>query len=125
MNELLFQNIFDKLQTALPSDWVNTVFYASYSEGSYSMKYFVDFGDGKYVDCFTINNNTNMQLAKLFVEIDKEISLVRETLDSKNKWNVITLKVGKDGEFKAYFDYDDISEKMVTYEQLWKEKYLK
>ena len=57
--------------------------------------------------------------------IDKELSAERKTLDEKNRWNVLSLIVEADGRMKAEYDYVDISENSIEYEQMWKEKYLK
>ena len=46
-------------------------------------------------------------------------------LDKNNKWSVMTMFVSSDGNMKTEFDYSDISENAIAYEQKWKEKYIK
>ena len=124
MNEKLFQIIFDKLQEVVPVKWYKIVFYAGYTKGSYSMKYYVDMGNGKYIDCFSLDGISNMQLMKLFVSIDKEIAEVRTKLDELEKWNVLTMIIDSKGSFKTDFDYNDISDNSISYEKDWKKRYL-
>ncbi|MBR4329994.1 MAG: DUF600 family protein, partial [Candidatus Riflebacteria bacterium] len=54
MNQAIYQTIFDKLQNYLPEKWNKLVFFAGYTDGSYSMKYYIEKGDNKYIDCFNI-----------------------------------------------------------------------
>ena len=124
MNETLFQSIFDQLQEGLPEVWKKIVFYASYTEDSYGMKYYVDLGDGQYTDCFSIGNITDIQLMRLFMAIDKFITPVRIGLEKREKWNVMTMIVDSDGNFKTEFDYSDRNEDFILYEKEWKERYL-
>lgn len=123
MNERLFQDVFDKLQEGLPKGWKKISFYASYSQGSYSMKYFVDFGEGKYTDCFGLGYS-NMYLMKLFVEINKRIEPVRMELQERERWNVMTMLVASDGNFKTEFDYSENNSDFLLYEREWKKNYL-
>ena len=44
-----FQNIFDKLQDGMPTEWDKVVLYVAYFEGSYSMKYYVRKEKAEYV----------------------------------------------------------------------------
>lgn len=124
MNEKLFQIIFDKLQEVVPVKWNKIVFYAGYTKGSYSMKYYVDMGNGKYIDCFSLDGISNMQLMKLFVSIDKEIAEVRTKLEELEKWNVLTMIIDSNGSFKTDFDYNDISDNSISYKKDWKKRYL-
>ena len=124
MNEKLFQNIFEKIQDVLPHDWKRVMFYAGYTKGSYSMKYYVDNGDG-YIDCFNLGNIKKTQLIQLFMSIDKIISCERKSLEENNKWTVLSMFVSSDGMVKTEFDYTDISENIISYENKWKQKYLK
>ncbi len=125
MNEKLFQDIFDKLQGVLPNGWSRIAFYVGYTEGSYSMKFYVDNGNREYTDCFSLNNVKKAQLVQLFISIDKIISPVRKTLDDKHRWSVLGMFVDSDGKMKTKFDYVDISENAIAYEQEWKKKNLK
>lgn len=122
MSEINFQGIFDKLQEALTDGWKKVIFFAAYTEGSYSMKFYTDLGDGVYVDCFKSAKLNKMQLIKLFMEIDKELSVPRK--ESNPEWTVLTMIVDEEGNMSTKFDYEDVSDHMVDYERKWKEKYL-
>ncbi|HBA47740.1 MAG TPA: hypothetical protein DCZ91_08055 [Lachnospiraceae bacterium] len=125
MDEILFQSIFDELQEGLPEVWKKIVFYASYTEDSYGMKYYVDLGDGEYRDCYSIGNVTNIQLMRLFMNIDKCIAHVRVNLEKEIRWNVMTMIVDSSGSFRTEFDYSDKNEDFISYEKEWKCFYLK
>ena len=118
MNVSYCQNIFDILQDILPDNWQKVVFYAKYHGSSYSMKYYVDSGNGKFVDCFKLGVSAQ-NAAKIFNAINRQILPVRQKLDKKNTWSCMTLIVDSTGKFKTYYDYDNISDSN------WKEKYLK
>ena len=124
MNEKIFQEVYDIVDEVIPVGWQKRVFYAGYTQGSYSMKYFIDLGNDEYIDCFSLQNVTSSQLLKLFMKIDKVLSKERDRLIGENKWNVLTLIVDSNGEFKAEFDYSDISKEFVSYEERWQKKYL-
>ena len=123
MNEIDFQGIFDELQEALPEDWKRVAFYAAYTEGSYSMKFYSDLGDGKYIDCFQTSNFNKAQLIKLFMSIDKQLSVARKKCTPE--WTMLTMVVDETGTMRTDFDYGDMSDRMVEYERKWKERYLK
>lgn len=125
MDDKLFQAIYDELKNVLPSEWNRIAFFAEYTQGSYTMKYFVDDGKTGYIDCFKLNNVNKSTLIRLFMAIDKIISSERNKLGESQKWNVLSLFIGSDGKINAKFDYTDISENAVSYEQEWKEKWLK
>lgn len=89
------------------------------------MKFYVENGDGRFVDCFSIPGVTRAGLIKTFVEIDKLLSKERQVLGEEKKWTVFTMRVNSDGHMKTDFEYDDHSEDMVSYEEVWQAKYLK
>ena len=124
MNEIVFQDVFDRLQDCLPEKWENVILYVAYTTGSYSMKYYSNCGNGEFVDCFKQEGVNKAQLIKLFMGIDKILAPERKALDDKNRWTVMTMIVNKTGEMKTEFDYKDISESAIEYEQEWKKKYL-
>ncbi len=124
MNDSIYQNIFDKLQTCLPENWEKLVFYAGYATGSYSMKFYTDSGNGVYTDCFSQKGIGKAQLVRVFMEIDKILAAERKKLDAKNRWSVLTMTVDAKGSMKAEFEYTDIGDSMAAYEQEWKKKYL-
>lgn len=125
MSNEIFQKVFDILQAVLPAKWEKLVLYVGYTSGSYTMKYYTCNEKGVYTDCFNQQNVNRTQLIKSFMEINKELSSERKMLEGKNKWNVMTMFVDSTGKMKTEYDYVDISENAIAYEQSWKEKYLK
>lgn len=124
MKNISYQGIFNTLQEVLPDDWHKVVFYAQYGENSYSMKYFVDSGDGVYTECFKLKDISKKDIIKAFAVIDSQIMPVRKELSKKDTWSVMTLVVDDTGNFKADYEYEDISENSIGYYQRWKEKYI-
>ena len=125
MNNEIFQEIFDILAPEFPKEWEKMIFYAGYTNGSYSMKFYTSDKNGIYTDCFSQAWAKREQLIRLFMRIDKLLAPERKLLDDKMKWSVMTMVVEADGNMKTEFDYDDISENSLDYEKEWKEKYLK
>ena len=125
MKDISYQGLFNTLQEVLPDDWHKVVFYAQYGESSYSMKYFVDLGNGVYTDCFKLKDIPKRDIIKAFAVIDSHIMPIRKELSKKDTWSVMTLIVDNEGDFKADYEYEDISEDTIGYYQRWKEKYLK
>lgn len=124
MKDIPYQSIFNTLQNVLPDDWHKVVFYAEYGEESYSMKYFVDTGSGLFTDCFKLKGIPKSNIIKVFSMIDSQITPVRKEMSKKDLWCVMTLTVDDSGNFKADFEYNDISESSVAYFQEWKKLYL-
>lgn len=125
MNNEVFQNIFDLIQPLLPNKWSKMILFAGYTAGSYTMKYYTADEKGEYTDCFSQSGVNKTQLIKLFMSLDKVLCGERKKLDDKNRWTVLTMTVSNDGTMKTEFDYSDISENAIAYEQAWKEKYIK
>ena len=123
MQEISYQKIFDCLLPVLPDDWKKAVFYAEYSEGSYSMKYYVDSGDGDYIDCFSTGISKS-RIIHAFLEIDKEIAPIRNSLSTKDLWSVMTLTVSSSGEFNADYDYEQVTDS-IEYFRKWETRYLR
>ena len=124
MKDIPYQEIFNILQEILPNNWHRVAFYAEYGESSYSMKYFVDLGSGQYTDCFNLKDIPKRDIIKAFAVIDSQIMPIRKELSKKDTWSVMTLVIDDEGNFKADFEYDDISENFIEYYQRWKKKYL-
>ena len=123
MNDVNFQSIFDKLQEVLPSSWDEVVFYASYTAGSYSMKYYIKNGT-EIIDCFNQPGANKMQLIKVFMAIDKELTPLRKSLAPTEIWSVMTMIVDGSGNMKTHFDYADIDENVIEYTRAWEQQYL-
>ncbi len=124
MNEQDFQSIFEELQKVTPNDWERIAFYAEYSEGSYSMKFYVKSND-TYTDCFNLPDINKSELIKTFMKIDSVIKPIREHIPSEKKFNVLTIIISSDGKFNADFDYTDIQDNVLVYHKNWENKYLK
>ncbi len=124
MNDIPYQNIFDALQEVLPGQWHKVVFYAEYGESSFSMKYFVDLGDGEYVDCFKLSNISRREIIQAFSVIDRIILPARQAMSKIDTWSVMTLVVDDKGSFRAEYEYDDIAGNYTEYYETWKNKYL-
>ena len=124
MDDILFQEIFNEVEPVLPDGWQKFALYIGYALGRYSMKYYTAGADGVYTDCFK-QGISKAQLIKIFMNIDRRIEPVRNALDGKDKWTVMTMLVTSDGHMRAEFDYMDISENMISYEREWGKKYLK
>lgn len=124
MDDIFFQKIFNEIEPVLPNEWQNLVLYVGYALGRYSVKYYVSNADGEYVDCFK-QGIDKAQLIEIFTNINKIAESMRETSDGNGRWTVMTMIVASTGQMKAEFDYTDISENMISYEQEWKAKYLK
>lgn len=78
-----------------------------------------------YTDCFSQKEISKAQIIKLFMDVDKILASERKTLDDKSRWSVMTMIVEADGNMRTDFEYSDISENVISYEQSWKDKYLK
>lgn len=124
MEEQLFQDIFDKIQDDLPAEWNKVVFFAGYSDESYSMKFYSKDIGGGFIDCFSLPGITKAKLIKTFMDIDKILSKERNRLEGENKWTIFTMIVDAEGNVKTYFEYGDHSDDMISYEREWKKKYL-
>ena len=84
MDSIIIQNVFDKLENYLPDEWKKIAFFAGYTKGSYSMKFFVCTNRG-YIDCFNIPNINQMQLMLLFQSINKGLGNYRNTLSESER----------------------------------------
>ncbi len=117
--------MFDKLQDFLPKAWKEVIFYANYTSGSYSMKFYTNAGNNKYIDCFSLPEINRVQLIKAFMNIDKELSSERNSLSDNDKWNTFTMIVDSQGHMKTDFDYVSTEESTIEYEREWEKKYLR
>lgn len=124
MNEKMFQEVFDLLQSLLPENWTKTILFVGYTKGSYNMKYYCRTENGTFTDCFSLDGVSRANLLDLFVNIDKILSKERVSLEDNNRWSVLTMMVDNDGKMKTEFDYNDHSKDMLAFEIEWKKKYL-
>lgn len=124
MQEVMFQSVFNHLQEVLPVSWKKLIFYAGYTIGSYSMKYYIDDGDGHYIDCFQIMGMDKRRLFMVFTEIDQVLTRERNKQEATHRWNVFTMIVDSSGAMHVDFDYTNIDKNTFAYERQWQEKYL-
>lgn len=122
MNDRIFQQVFDVISRFLPDRWNQVVFFAGYTEGSYSMKFYARENDRSYTDCFHMPGATMPELIKAFAQIDGFLGNERSV--SSQPWTILTMVVSEDGKMRADFEYEDHSQDMLTYEAQWKERYL-
>lgn len=125
MKETVFQEIFEKISEMISDDWKKLVVCISYTEGSCSINYYTDNGNGIYVDCFSQKNTEKAHLIRLFMDINRILEPERSVLDDKNRWSVMTMAIDSDGNMEAEFDYTNISGRTIEYEEEWKRRYLK
>ena len=124
MNNDIFQKVFNLVQPFLPESWNKMVLYVGYTVGSYSMKFYTCDSQGIYTDCFNFKEISKAKLIQLFMSVDKLLAPERRMLDEKNKWSVMTMIVDSEGNMKTEFDYADINDNTIAYEQSWKKKYI-
>ncbi len=124
MNNELFQEIFNYLQDCIDYSWSRLIFFAGYTNNSYSMKCFIDLGDGSYKNLLNLQGTNISRIMNQFVNIDKAISKERNQLVGMDKWTALTMSVDSDGRMKSEFDYTDFSENSVDYEMNWKKRYI-
>lgn len=124
MNTDIYQNTLDLLLDYLPDGWNNMVFYAAYTDGSYSMKYYTKKRGERWIDCFSQNNVSRSDLIKLFLKINALLSKERNELPKESRWNVLTMAVNSAGQMTTEYDYHNISDRAIEYERDWKTKHL-
>lgn len=124
MDNGIFQSIYEKLIPVLPQNWKTIVFRADYTKGSYSMKFYVDFGGGTYIECYNLANISRSALIKAFMDVNAIISTERRKLQDKDLWSVMTVIMGAEGSFRGEFDYRVIDENMISYQDEWEKKYI-
>lgn len=125
-NELNYENLFEILTTILPKKWSKAILFAIYDGNSYIMKYYFKKGaKDTYRDGETANIATDKKIINAFLEIDKEISVVRDSLNSKDKWTIMVIEYTNDKTFRVAFDYVDVQERELEILETLEEKYIK
>ena len=121
----VYQEVFEILEELLPKKWEKVIFYAEYSMDSYSMKYYIDTGIGKYTDCFRLEKPSEKKILRAFIAINKVLAPERAALPASKRWTVLTIRVNSDGGFQADYDYKKHDKALLTWETGWRKKYLK
>ena len=120
-----FQMIFDRIAQFLPSGWDSVVFYAEYTDSSYSMEFYVRNQNGQYVKCYDLANVSHDALFEQFLEIDKFLDVQRKRLEQSKRWSNLTMIVRDDGKVKIDYGYGDpFEEGAYARRKEWKLKYL-
>ena len=116
----LFQLVFDEIEPTLPKNWKSVSFFIGYTEGSYSIKYYVTDNSNTTIDCFNLNTLKNRaDLMKIFIRLSNKISSIRNNM--KDKWSIMTLSIKNDGSISSNFEYDNAeTEGLISYERKWK-----
>ena len=125
MNESVYQIIFDKISPFLPQDWSHMAFFAGYTKGSYTMKFYSKNVDGVYMDCYNIPGISRIDLIRLFMELDKILTPNRKEFGNDKEWTIMTLICDSEGHMTSAYDYNDHSEDMVSFEQKWQTENIK
>lgn len=118
-----YQKIYELIEPTLPEGWNRVLLYMEYSDDSFMMKYFVNFLDKGFVDCYDLPDVADDQLTDLFMEIDDILSPARDEL--KEKWTIATLDISSEGHFNCDFEYIDHEFDVIENFNKWKEKNLK
>ena len=116
------EEIFNEIQDYLPEKWDKVIYWALYTNDSYSMKYFVK-QDDKYIDCFDLYEDE--ELIDLFIKLDEIIQNYKAKLKEFDRWTSMVLEVNSDGSFKTNYDYADLNDMIIEYEEKLKKEYLK
>ena len=121
IDDKVFQTIIDEIISYFPENWKETVVYFEYGKASYTIDFFVKVND-EWVKCYDIPDISDKKLEKSFSKIDACVSKMCRC--GKDKWSTMTLTIERDGNFRSFMDYTDLSEGNYTYRKEWKKKYL-
>lgn len=117
------QLIFDVISSYLPKKWKKVALYFAISGNLIDPKFYVDLGQG-YIDCFQLGYEDNI-LMDIFFSLEKILTAERNALAAKNKWSVFTMFVTSTGKVEANYEYNDIRDTYIDYQQNWERKYIK
>ena len=124
MDNLDFQCVYDSIAPYLPDGWRQIFFRASYTQGSYGMKFYVQAADGSCVDCFKLPGVSKTQLIRAFMDIDRALAPGRQALPEGKKWSALVVEIQADGDFHASFEYDGEEGHVVSNQLAWEKKFL-
>ena len=124
MNNIDYQKLYEQIAVVLPTLWIKVVFRVEYREGSYTMKYYVEESEGKYIDCYSISGVEENDIVKAYKNIDKLLFPEWKKLSPDKRWSLFTLVIKSDGSFKADLSYDDLEKDYEESTACWKKTYL-
>ena len=117
-----FQEIFNNILGYLPKKWKKVALYFAFSGNMVSHKFYVDCGKG-YIDCFQMGYDKAI-LRQIFFSIEDILINERESLPEGNVWNVFTMFISASGKFDTNYDYTDLSETFIDYQDNWEKNYI-
>ena len=124
--EIEYEKLFNILTTILPKKWSKAMLFAVYDGNSYIMKYYFKKDlKATYRDGETANIATDKKVIETFLEIDKEISAVRDKLNSKDKWSIMALELTNDRTFKAFYGYENVEGRELEVINELEQKFIK
>ncbi len=104
----LYSTIFDYLQVSFPKTWKRIIFYTIMASESYSMKYFIDYGDGNFIDCFSAKDADQRMIRKAFMDVYQVLNKHRRQLPEKEQWSTFVFSINNEGKLKVNYGYDEI-----------------
>lgn len=115
--------IFDKVRSIIPERSEKTIFFVGITKTSQEA-YFYAFIDGKPVQCYSMAEQYELdenKLAEVFSEI---VMIIKDSkLYNPNKYNVVTIVVGKSG-IKIDIVYHDMDESEYRIQKAWKQEHI-
>lgn len=114
MEMIDYNKLFDCIKKFFPNQWEEIVFYAVIGNGRYSMKFFIDLGNGEKIDCLNMSSINKTALYKAFSNIYNDIQLQRASLTKHKHWSSFIMHINSNGKFNVRYDYDDISSSMLN-----------
>ena len=124
MDGIVFQRVYEALAPLLPPWWQKVILRAAYTEGSYSIQYYVAGPDGKPADCRSLPGTSEAQRLRTFSAIHKILAEARRDLAGKDRWSVLTMVFDQSGAFQTDFCYEDIGETFPAFLEAWERRYL-
>lgn len=91
-------------------------------KGSFSMKYYVKTSNSCYISWYGNFDSNGFMITS--IELNNIISANRLQLSENKRWSAIAMTVDSDGRMDTYFDYTNVIEDQIEYEQNWEKKHL-
>ena len=117
MNNNLYTQITEKLVPLLPSDWEKVHLYSQITEDAYEFFFYV-YVDGKYIQCFELNNEDAI------LDAFDELNNIMTPDWQEKKWSVCTFSLDNKGQVNVDYDYSELPDEILGYKEAWEKKYL-
>ncbi len=129
-NDVLFQELADKIKILIPEEWVKVLLSAEVSEDACTVYfYYYISGDNEPIYSLDIEDKKAVNVTsfkKNLYEMENHLRSIWE--DFKNKkgesFTQMTFVLDASGEFKAEYSYDELSENPVEQKRCWMKKYI-